>query len=67
MFRVVFPPIIRSASTASGICHTITATCRYRGHMFHLTLFHYIILFDVINVVPVVTYFTVFYCNLLFC
>ena len=33
MFRVVPPPIIRSANncTASGICHTGTATCRYRG------------------------------------
>jgi len=34
MFRVVPPPIIRSAyncTTASGICHTITAICRYSG------------------------------------
>jgi hypothetical protein len=33
MFRVVPPPIIRSAynCTASSICHTVTATCRYRG------------------------------------
>ena len=35
VFRVVPPPIIRSAqttvSTASTICHTITATCCYRG------------------------------------
>jgi hypothetical protein len=32
MFRVVPPPITRSAktvSTTSGICHTFTATCRY--------------------------------------
>jgi hypothetical protein len=29
--------------------------------VFHLTVFHYIVLFDVINVVPVLTYFTVFY------
>ena len=31
MFRVVPPPIIRSVktvSTASGIWHTVTATCR---------------------------------------
>jgi len=35
MFRVVLSPIIRSAkttvSTASGICHTVTAICRYLG------------------------------------
>jgi uncharacterized membrane protein len=35
MFRVVLPPIIKSAynylSRASGICHTVTAICRYRG------------------------------------
>jgi len=34
MFRVVHPPIIRSAktvSTASGICHTLIAACCYRG------------------------------------
>jgi hypothetical protein len=34
MFRVLPSPIIRSAktvSTASGICHSVTATCRYRG------------------------------------
>jgi len=35
MFRVVFPPIIRSThttvSTASGTCQTVTATCRYSG------------------------------------
>jgi len=40
MFRVVLPPIIRSAyssiyslSTASGISHTVTAICRYRGRV----------------------------------
>jgi len=36
MFRVVLPPIIRSACnacTASGICHTVTAICRYRGRV----------------------------------
>jgi len=34
IFRVVPPPIIRGAKTvskASGICHTVTAICRYRG------------------------------------
>ena len=34
MFRVVPPPIIRSANnciSASGICHTVTVTCRYSG------------------------------------
>jgi len=32
MFRVVPPSIFRSAvSTASGICHTVIATCRYGG------------------------------------
>jgi hypothetical protein len=34
MIRVVPAPIIKSAktvSTASGICHTVTAICRYRG------------------------------------
>jgi hypothetical protein len=33
---VVPPPIIGSAlilSTASGICHTVTAICRYRGRV----------------------------------
>ena len=33
-FWVVPPPIIRSANdstTASGVCHTVTATCRYHG------------------------------------
>jgi len=36
IFRVVPPPIIRSAktvSTASGICHTVTAICLYRGRV----------------------------------
>jgi hypothetical protein len=36
MFRVVRPPVIRSSktvSTASGICHTVTAICRYRGRV----------------------------------
>ena len=36
MFRVVPAPIMRSAnnlSTVSGICHTVTATCRYRGRV----------------------------------
>ena len=36
MFQVVPPPIIRrqtTVSTASGICHTVTATCRYRGRV----------------------------------
>ena len=36
IFRVVPPPIIRSAktvSTASGICHTVTAICSYRGRV----------------------------------
>jgi hypothetical protein len=37
MFRVVPPPIIplsgaqTTVSTAFGICHTITAICRFRG------------------------------------
>ena len=34
MFRVVPSPIIRSqttVSTASGICHTVIAICRYCG------------------------------------
>ena len=33
MFRVVPSPIIRTANncTASGICQTVTATCRYSG------------------------------------
>ena len=36
MFRMVLSPIIRTAnnvSTASGICHTVTAICRYRGRV----------------------------------
>src|SRR5215475_1703320 len=36
MFRVVLPPIIRAhttISTASGICHTVTAICRCRGRV----------------------------------
>jgi hypothetical protein len=36
MLRVVHPPIIRSAnnlSTASGISHTVTLICRYRGRV----------------------------------
>jgi hypothetical protein len=36
MFRVVPLPIIRSettVSTASGICHTVIAICRYRGRV----------------------------------
>jgi len=32
MFRLVPPPIIRSA-TAFVICHTVTVTCRYRGRV----------------------------------
>ena len=43
MFRVVPTPIIRSAnvSTASGICHNVTATCRYRGKVgTQFQLFH---------------------------
>jgi len=34
MFRVVPPPVAgaqTTVSTAPGICHTVTATCRYRG------------------------------------
>ena len=36
MFRVVPSPIIRSqttVSTESGICHTVTATCRHHGRV----------------------------------
>ena len=36
MFRVAFPPIIRSTynlSTESGTCQTVTATYRYRGRV----------------------------------
>jgi len=36
MFRVVFPPSSgahTTVSTASGICHTVTAICRYRGRV----------------------------------
>ena len=32
----VIPPIIKAhttVSTASGVCHTVTATCRYRGRV----------------------------------
>jgi hypothetical protein len=32
MFLVVFPPIIRSAYNF-GICHAVTAICRYRGRV----------------------------------
>jgi hypothetical protein len=34
MFRLVYHPSSgaqTTVSTASGICHTFTATCRYRG------------------------------------
>jgi hypothetical protein len=36
MFCVVIPPIIRSAYNCiyrSGICHTVTSICRYRGRV----------------------------------
>jgi len=36
MFRVVPPPLSgaqTTVSTASGICCTVTATCRYRGRV----------------------------------
>jgi hypothetical protein len=36
MFRVVFPPIIRSANSciySIWYCHTVTATYRYRGRI----------------------------------